>query len=232
MKPSHKLLTAGACAAMFALAPFAAQAGEIAGGVIGCDAPGGKQEGGAVIGAVLGGLAGNSLSKHHSTTGTLVGAGAGAAAGSYVGCRMQKSDANAPNTTSSRSSRVADDDYEPARGERSGYDRDARYDRDTRYNRDARYDQPAYASEQRRVPPGLAKKPYGMPPGQAKKYYAVGQQLPPAYVRDTRYYVTEPARYRLPYPAAGYRWVIVDGDAYLVRSKTGLVREVVRAILS
>ena len=219
MKPSHTLLAAGACAAMFALAPFAAQA-EIAGGVIGCDAPGGKQEGGAVIGAVLGGLAGNSLSKHHSTTGTIVGAGAGAAAGSYVGCRMQKSEANRPSTTSSRSSRDDDDDYEPVRGERSSY------------GREARYDQPAYASEPRRVPPGLAKKPYGMPPGQAKKYYGVGQQLPPAYVRDTRYYVAEPARYRLPYPAAGYRWVIVDGDAYLVRSKTGVVRDVVRAILS
>jgi len=221
MKPSHTFLAAGACAAMFTLAPLAAQAGEIAGGVIGCDAPGGKQEGGAVIGAVLGGLAGNSLSKHHSTTGTIVGAGAGAAAGSYVGCQMQKSRANPPNTTtSSRSSRDDDDDYEPVRGERSAY------------GREARYDQPAYASEPRRVPPGLAKKPYGMPPGQAKKYYGVGQQLPPAYVRDTRYYVAEPARYRLPYPAAGYRWVIVDGDAYLVRSKTGVVRDVVRAILS
>jgi Ni/Co efflux regulator RcnB len=71
-----------------------------------------------------------------------------------------------------------------------------------------------------------------MPPGQAKKYYGVGQALPSAYVRDTRYYVAEPARYRLPYPAAGYRWVIVDGDAYLVRSRTGVVRDVVRAIFS
>ena len=59
-----------------------------------------------------------------------------------------------------------------------------------------------------------------------------GQQLPPAYIRDARYTVSEPGRYRLRYPGAGYRWVIVDGDAYLVRSKTGVVRDVVRAILS
>ena len=215
---SHKFASASVCAVMLLGTPLAAHAGEVAGGVIGCDAPGGKQEGGALIGAVLGGLAGNSLSKHHSTTGTLVGAGAGAAAGSYVGCRMQKSEAARPNATNARSSLVDDDD-EPAHRERPAY------------GREPRYDQPVYASEQRRVPPGLAKKPYGMPPGQAKKYSAVGQQLPPAYVRDTRYYVMEPARYRLPYPTAGYRWVIVDGDAYLVRSKTGIVRDVVRAIL-
>jgi Ni/Co efflux regulator RcnB len=221
MRPSFRHLAVIACAAAFAGTAHA----EVAGGVIGCDAPGGKQEGGALIGAVLGGLAGNSISKH-STTGTIVGAGAGAAAGSYVGCRMQKADAS-PGSTKSAPSRVAADDDRYEERDRPAYARESRgYERESRgYERD-------YASEQRHVPPGLAKKPYGMPPGQAKKYYGVGQQLPPAYIRDARYTVSEPGRYRLRYPGAGYRWVIVDGDAYLVRSKTGVVRDVVRAILS
>jgi surface antigen len=61
--------------------------------IFGCDAAGGKQAGGAVIGGLLGGLLGNSLSGHNRTLGTVLGAAGGAAVGSYVGCRMQHSDA-------------------------------------------------------------------------------------------------------------------------------------------
>lgn len=61
--------------------------------VVGCDASGGKQVGGALIGALLGAAAGSNLAKNDRGTGTAIGAVAGAAAGSYVGCRMQRADA-------------------------------------------------------------------------------------------------------------------------------------------
>ena len=60
------------------------------GGVIGCNASGGKQEVGAVIGGLLGAVAGNKLAKHDRGTGTAIGAVVGAGAGSYAGCQMQK----------------------------------------------------------------------------------------------------------------------------------------------
>jgi hypothetical protein len=90
----NRLISGGAVAAALAGAVFAsapAQAGPMIPGVTGCAAPGGKQEGGAVVGAVLGGLLGNSVSGHNRTTGTVLGAAAGAAAGSAVGCQMQHS---------------------------------------------------------------------------------------------------------------------------------------------
>lgn len=68
--------------------PGAAQAR----GVFGCDAAGGKQEGGAVIGAVVGGLIGNQIAKNERTLGTIIGAGLGGAAGSAIGCKMQTDD--------------------------------------------------------------------------------------------------------------------------------------------
>jgi Ni/Co efflux regulator RcnB len=78
-------------------------------------------------------------------------------------------------------------------------------------------------------PPGLAKKG-GLPPGQAKKLYGKGQYLPRTYIAPT-YYV-EPVRYRLPPPPYGSRWVIVDGNAYLVRTETGLIMDVVADLIS
>jgi hypothetical protein len=79
------------------------------------------------------------------------------------------------------------------------------------------------------VPPGLAKKG-GLPPGQAKKLYGRGEVLPRTYIAPT-YYV-EPVRYHLPPPPYGSRWVIVDGNAYLVRTETGLIMDVVADLLS
>ena len=76
-------------------------------------------------------------------------------------------------------------------------------------------------------PPGLADKPHGMPPGQAKKMWRKGERLPTAYYTTSRYYIVEPARYRLAPPPYGYRWVLVDGDAYLVRRDNGLVANLV-----
>jgi uncharacterized protein YgiM (DUF1202 family) len=79
--------------AMMVSAASTAQAQPIANGLIGCDAPGNKQAGGALIGALAGAVLGSNLAKNDRGTGTAIGAVAGAAGGSYVGCRMQRSDA-------------------------------------------------------------------------------------------------------------------------------------------
>ena len=80
------------------------------------------------------------------------------------------------------------------------------------------------------TPPGLAKKPYGMPPGQAKKMWRQGERLPGVYITE-RYYVVEPYRYHLPPAPYGYRWVRVDDDYYLAQTRTGLIAQVVSALL-
>ncbi len=81
--------TASALLVAAALAmPGAAQAR----GIFGCDADGGKQEGGAVIGAIVGGFIGNKIAKNERGLGTVIGAGIGAAAGSAIGCKIQEND--------------------------------------------------------------------------------------------------------------------------------------------
>ncbi|WP_340644234.1 RcnB family protein [Phenylobacterium sp.] len=81
-----------------------------------------------------------------------------------------------------------------------------------------------------KTPPGLAKKPGGMPPGQYKKMYNRGQRLPTTYISQ-QYYVANPTTYRLRTPPAGYRWVHVDDQYYLAQTRTGLISEVVSALL-
>lgn len=83
-----KFTMTAAVAALIASAPLAAQAQS--NGITSCDAPGGRQQAGAVIGAVIGGLAGNAVARNERALGTVVGAGAGAAAGSYIGCNQQR----------------------------------------------------------------------------------------------------------------------------------------------
>ncbi len=81
-----------ATALTMATAPTTASAmSQKLGGVIGCNASGGKQEVGAVIGGLLGAVAGSNLAKNDRGTGTAIGAVVGAGAGSYAGCQMQKS---------------------------------------------------------------------------------------------------------------------------------------------
>ena len=63
------------------------------GSVVSCDAQGGKQAGGAIIGGLLGAVAGSNLAKNDRGTGTAIGALAGAATGSWVGCKMQRDEA-------------------------------------------------------------------------------------------------------------------------------------------
>ena len=87
------LATAAAMASLVTLAPMAAQAQ--ANGVTNCDAPGGRQAAGALIGAVIGGVVGSNVARNERTAGTVIGAGAGAAAGSYIGCNQQRTRAAA-----------------------------------------------------------------------------------------------------------------------------------------
>lgn len=59
-------------------------------GVLGCDAPGGRQQAGAVIGGILGAALGSQISRNERELGAVGGGVAGAAAGSYIGCRQQR----------------------------------------------------------------------------------------------------------------------------------------------
>ena len=80
------------------------------------------------------------------------------------------------------------------------------------------------------TPPGLAKKPHGMPPGQAKKMWSQGERLPTTYITQ-RYYVADPSRYSLPPAPYGQRWVRVGDQYYLAQTETGLISQVVSALL-
>ncbi|RZJ40027.1 MAG: SH3 domain-containing protein [Brevundimonas sp.] len=90
---NKKFTVAIAAAAMLGgLAPMALPtvASAQTNGVTNCDAPGGRQRAGALIGAVVGGLAGSQISSNERTLGAVGGAAAGAAAGSYIGCNQQR----------------------------------------------------------------------------------------------------------------------------------------------
>jgi len=91
------LATAAALASLVTAAPMAASAQ--ANGITNCDAPGGRQRAGALIGAVVGGVVGSNLARNERTAGTIVGAGAGAAAGSYIGCNQQRARAGAEQSS-------------------------------------------------------------------------------------------------------------------------------------
>ena len=80
------------------------------------------------------------------------------------------------------------------------------------------------------VPPGLAKKPGQMPPGQYKKLYQRGERLPLSYM-SSQYYITQPSRYDLPPAPYGYRWVMVEDNAYLANTQTGLIANVIASLL-
>lgn len=88
-------------------------------GVIGCSAPGAKQEGGAIIGAILGGLIGNKVAKNERGAGTVIGAVAGAAAGSAIGCQVQKKDSLNEGSYVSNGYRIANY-VQPANFQKAG----------------------------------------------------------------------------------------------------------------
>ena len=90
----NKITAAVAAAALLGgLAPMAlptAAMAQQANGITNCDAPGGRQRTGAIIGALIGGVAGSQISDNERTLGAVAGAAAGAAAGSYIGCNQQR----------------------------------------------------------------------------------------------------------------------------------------------
>jgi surface antigen len=93
MRPNQTAVALAALAIALPLSgPAAAQKKNPLSAIFSCDAEGGKQEGGAVIGGVVGGVVGNRVAKGERGLGTVLGAALGAAAGSYIGCRMQRSD--------------------------------------------------------------------------------------------------------------------------------------------
>lgn len=82
-----------------------------------------------------------------------------------------------------------------------------------------------------RTPPGLARKPHRMPPGQAKKTWGRGEHLPNAYVAQPRYHVDQPSRYGLGPTPYGYRWVRVGDNYYLAQTETGVISQIISALL-
>lgn len=109
-----KTIGGGVVAAALAGAMALAGATSATAGVVGCSAPGGKQEGGAVIGAIAGGLLGNAIGGRKATGETVAGAALGAAAGSAIGCeaqkkRAEKQQAYAPATYSQGGYRLSSD---------------------------------------------------------------------------------------------------------------------------
>jgi uncharacterized protein YgiM (DUF1202 family) len=92
--------TAAALAALVTAAPMAAHVQQ-SNGITSCDAPGGRQTTGAVIGGVLGALAGSRISSNERGLGAVAGGAAGAAAGSYIGCNQQRARAAGAQGSSS-----------------------------------------------------------------------------------------------------------------------------------
>jgi hypothetical protein len=73
------LATAAALAALVTAAPMTASAQQ-SNGITSCDAPGGRQTAGALIGGAIGALAGSRISSNERGLGALAGGAAGAAA--------------------------------------------------------------------------------------------------------------------------------------------------------
>ena len=92
-----------AAATLASLAPVAIPTVAMAqqsNGITSCDAPGGRQRTGAVIGGVIGALAGSQISDNERGLGALAGGAAGAAAGSYIGCNQQRARAESGSSYS------------------------------------------------------------------------------------------------------------------------------------
>ena len=99
------IATAAALAALATAAPTVASAQS--NGITSCDAPGGRQTTGAVIGGVIGALAGSRISSNERALGAVAGGAAGAAAGSYIGCNQQRARVNPQGSSSGAQYRAA-----------------------------------------------------------------------------------------------------------------------------
>jgi uncharacterized protein YgiM (DUF1202 family) len=99
------IATVAALAALATAVPTVASAQS--NGITSCDAPGGRQTTGAVIGGVIGALAGSRISSNERALGAVAGGAAGAAAGSYIGCNQQRARVNAQASSSGAQYRAA-----------------------------------------------------------------------------------------------------------------------------
>lgn len=97
MRKPFKTLVAGHAALALSLSALAgaaalptAASAQVGRNVVNCDAPGGRQRAGAVIGGVAGALLGSQLADNERALGAVAGGAAGAAAGSYIGCKQQR----------------------------------------------------------------------------------------------------------------------------------------------
>ncbi len=104
--------------------------------------------------------------------------------------------------------------------------RDWREDRHEDHWRDIRWDDRAgrYYDAHWRGPA------YYHPPRYAYSAWAPGFVLPSAYW-GARYWIVQPAYYRLPPPRYGTRWVRVGPDALLIRIGDGFILQVVRGLV-
>ena len=56
--------------------------------------------------------------------------------------------------------------------------------------------------------------------------WRTGEKIPTVYI-GPQYFILEPRVYHLPPAPPGYRWVVVEGDAYLIQTTNGMIANVV-----
>jgi len=110
----------------------------------------------------------------------------------------------------------------PIRLDNRSRDRDHHWD--TRWRNDHRYD---WQDWRRRHRSHFHLSLYFDPFGWNYRPYAIGWRLWPNYYNSSRYWISDPYDYRLPYAPPGYRWIRYYDDAILVDTFTGEVRDVI-----
>lgn len=101
--------------------------------------------------------------------------------------------------------------------------RDHVYDDNDRNDRDDRHDNRYYAKKRYRN-----SVRYIAPQNYRPARYAVGNRLPGGYY-ERNYYVN-PNQYSLAAPPAGYQWVRVGNDVYMVQTRDGMVRDIIYSL--
>lgn len=123
-----------------------------------------------------------------------------------------------------------------------GGDRDRGHDRDDRgrdehrgddrrYTQSYQYDRRYDNRYNNRYVPQRVYRPnvvYVAPRGYSVQRWHVGTRMPPPFY-VSQYYV-DPYAYQLRLPPRGYRWVRVDGDAYMVSIASGIIADVLYGI--
>ena len=109
----------------------------------------------------------------------------------------------------------------PLRVDNRSRDRDHRWN--TSWRSDHRYD---WQDWRRRHRSHFHLGFYYDPFGWSYRPYSIGWRLWPNYY-SSRYWISDPWEYRLPYAPPGYRWIRYWDDAVLVDTFTGEVRDVI-----